>query len=92
MDDALVDAFMAVYNEGRKTNGTFTVCYIFKSLSGFAWNPTTKLWGAEPEVWDALIEVKPKVTLWKTNPFLNYEKMMIFRVDRVGGEEGETIC
>lgn len=30
---------------------------LFKGLSGFAWNPTTKLFEAEPEVWNALIEV-----------------------------------
>ena len=31
---------------------------IFKNgMSGFAWNPSTHLWDAEPEVWDALIQV-----------------------------------
>ena len=34
-------------------------CYdVFKNgLSGFAWSPVTKMWSAEPEVWESLIQV-----------------------------------
>ena len=34
-------------------------CYdVFKNgLSGFAWSPITKMWSAEPEVWESLIQV-----------------------------------
>ena len=37
----------------------FSKCYdLFKNgLSGFAWDPITKRWSAEPEVWQKLIEV-----------------------------------
>ena len=30
---------------------------LFSGLSGFAWNPTTKIFEAEDEVWDMLIKV-----------------------------------
>ncbi|RYR02799.1 hypothetical protein Ahy_B06g081622 [Arachis hypogaea] len=36
----------------------FGVCYdLFHSLSGFSWNPDTKLFTAEPEVWADLIKI-----------------------------------
>ncbi|KAK2640665.1 hypothetical protein Ddye_028460 [Dipteronia dyeriana] len=40
-----------------KTN--FSECYnLFNkgALSGFAWNPVTKIWSDEPEVWENLLE------------------------------------
>ena len=36
----------------------FNTCLdIFKGLSSFSWNPKTKLFDAEPEVWNDLIKV-----------------------------------
>ena len=36
----------------------FGGCYdLFKHGSGFAWSPVTRMFSAEPEVWQALIEV-----------------------------------
>ena len=45
-----------------KTN--FNICHdLFKGLSGFAWNPNTKLFEAEPEVWTTFIEI----SFWYVN-------------------------
>ena len=48
-----------VKNRWKTIKGNFSKCYDFfkNGLSGFAWNPTTKLWSAEPEVWEKLFEV-----------------------------------
>ena len=36
----------------------FNACHdLFRGLSGFAWSPITKMFEAEPEVWNTLIEV-----------------------------------
>ena len=36
----------------------FGICYdLFHSLSGFSWNPITKMFEAEPEVWEELVKV-----------------------------------
>ena len=36
----------------------FNTCLdIFKGLSSFSWNPKTKLFDVEPEVWNDLIKV-----------------------------------
>ncbi|XVF18922.1 hypothetical protein REPUB_Repub11eG0065500 [Reevesia pubescens] len=48
-----------VKNRWKTVKSKFSKCYdLFKQgMSGFSWNPVTKLWGAEPEVWNRLIEV-----------------------------------
>nr|XP_027083790.1 uncharacterized protein LOC113706101 [Coffea arabica] len=35
-------------------------------LSGFSWNPFTKTWCVEPEVWEQLLQEKPEAIMWKT--------------------------
>ncbi|GLT92208.1 hypothetical protein SLE2022_100590 [Rubroshorea leprosula] len=49
----------------------------FKNLSGFSWNPVTKLWSAKPEVWDALIKVNKDAKEWMTKPVLHYDIFVI---------------
>ncbi|GLT99856.1 hypothetical protein SLE2022_172680 [Rubroshorea leprosula] len=57
---------------------------LFKNLSGFSWSPVTKLWSAEPEVWDALIKSM-------TKSVLHYDTFVIlFGNDRAIGEKSET--
>lgn len=45
-------------NRIKTLKSNFNACHdLFKSLSGFAWNPISKLFEAENEVWKTLIEV-----------------------------------
>ncbi|GLT92209.1 hypothetical protein SLE2022_100590 [Rubroshorea leprosula] len=63
----------------------------FKNLSGFSWNPVTKLWSAKPEVWDALIKVNKDAKEWMTKPVLHYDIFVIlFGNDRATSENSET--
>ncbi|QHO48367.1 uncharacterized protein DS421_1g04870 [Arachis hypogaea] len=43
-------------NRLKTLKDQFGVCYDFHNLSGFSWNPETKLFTAEPEVWTDLIK------------------------------------
>ncbi|XP_028768048.1 uncharacterized protein At2g29880-like [Neltuma alba] len=59
--------------------------------SGFAWNSSTQLWEAEDQVWDQLIESKPKAANWRYIPFPNYDKMVtLYGNDRASGEGTHT--
>ncbi|GKV35006.1 hypothetical protein SLEP1_g43328 [Rubroshorea leprosula] len=63
---------------------------LFKNLSGFSWSPITKLWSAEPEVWNALIKVNNNAKEWMTKPVLRYDTFVIlFGNDRVTGEKSK---
>ncbi|GLT26306.1 hypothetical protein SLA2020_013870 [Shorea laevis] len=63
---------------------------LFKTLLGFSWSPITKLWSAEPEVWDALIKVNKDVKEWMTKPMLHYDTFVIlFGNDRATNEKLE---
>jgi Myb/SANT-like DNA-binding domain len=48
-----------IKNRIKYIKKNFAPCFdIFKNgLEGFTWNPATKLWTAEPDNWDRLIEV-----------------------------------
>ena len=48
-----------VKNRIKTIKYNWSDCYdVFKNgLSGFAWSPITKMWSAEPEVWESLIQV-----------------------------------
>ncbi|CAH9077525.1 unnamed protein product [Cuscuta europaea] len=70
----------------------FTKCYdLFKNLSGFAWDPISKRWLAEPEVWKTLVEAHPDAEEWMRKPIANYDKMVIIcGEDRAYGGMSET--
>ncbi|CAL1402175.1 unnamed protein product [Linum trigynum] len=52
-----------------------TVKDLFHNTSGFAWSPVTKMFTAEPEVWERLIEENPSASKWIRTPINNYGKM-----------------
>ncbi|XVF38313.1 hypothetical protein REPUB_Repub20aG0090500 [Reevesia pubescens] len=82
-----------VKNHWKTVKSNFSKCYdLFKQgMSGFSWNPVTKLWGTEPEVWNRLIDAHPHAQEWMTKPIPNYEKMVIlYGNDRTTGEYAET--
>ncbi|GJU13861.1 Myb/SANT-like domain-containing protein [Tanacetum coccineum] len=59
------------------------------SLSGFSWDPTTKLMNAEDEVWEALI--KPEAAKLRTKPIRHYNEMLeLFAKDRATGKGAQT--
>ncbi|XP_022031205.2 uncharacterized protein LOC110932156 [Helianthus annuus] len=61
------------------------------SLSGFSWNPETQLIEAEDEVWQKLIDSKPKAAALKTKKVTNYDEMLqLFAKDRASGAQAET--
>lgn len=65
---------------------------VFKQgLSGFSWDPITCKWGAEPEVWDKLIEEKPIASKLRGKSFPFYDKFVeVYGVDRATGENAQT--
>ncbi|KAL7222024.1 hypothetical protein ACSBR1_023861 [Camellia fascicularis] len=81
-----------VKNRLKTIKEHFAECYdLFKHTSGFAWSPVTRMFTAEPEVWEALIEVKPHAEKWKCTPIGNYEKLVeIYGKDRATGVGAET--
>ncbi|GJV72014.1 Myb/SANT-like domain-containing protein [Tanacetum coccineum] len=61
------------------------------SLSGFSWDPITKLMNAEDEVWEALIKEKPEAAKLRTKPIHHYNEMLeLFAKDRATGEGAVT--
>ncbi|KAL5566274.1 hypothetical protein UlMin_029438 [Ulmus minor] len=70
----------------------FNVCHdLFKSLSGFAWNPISKFFEAEFEVWKALLEAKPHAKKWRSIEINHYDKLYdLFAKDRANGEGAMT--
>ncbi|KAJ1689304.1 hypothetical protein LUZ63_013459 [Rhynchospora breviuscula] len=74
-----------IKNRIKYIKRNFGPCYdIFKNgIEGFSWNPATKLWTAEPENWDRLIEVHPEAVEWMSKPVPHYDKLsLLFRPDR----------
>ncbi|XP_074365694.1 uncharacterized protein LOC141706765 [Apium graveolens] len=73
-------------NRLRTLKENFRECYdLFhnKSSLGFTWNPATKLWTAEEEVWKTFVESKPTAARWMTKPMHNYDALKeLFANDR----------
>ncbi|XP_076914065.1 uncharacterized protein LOC143572927 [Bidens hawaiensis] len=61
------------------------------SLSGFSWNPETQLIEAEDEVWQKLIDSKPKAAALKKKKVTNYHEMLeLFSKDRASSAQAQT--
>ncbi|KAK1395611.1 hypothetical protein POM88_005474 [Heracleum sosnowskyi] len=73
-------------NRLRTLKENFRECYdLFnnKSSLGFTWNPVTKLWTAEVEVWKTFLESHPAAARWMTKPIHNYDALKeLFANDR----------
>ncbi|QHN83866.1 L10-interacting MYB domain-containing protein [Arachis hypogaea] len=70
----------------------FGVCYDnFHGLSGFSWNPITKMFEAEAEVWEELIKAKPEVKKWMRTPIKHYDKLFeIYGTDKATEKHAES--
>ncbi|KAK2650772.1 hypothetical protein Ddye_018261 [Dipteronia dyeriana] len=83
-----------VKNRMKSLKTNFSECYdLFNkgALSGFAWNSVTKIWSAEPEVWENLLEANPSAKKWRHTPIGNYEKLVdLFAKDRATCAGAET--
>ncbi|KAL5578745.1 hypothetical protein UlMin_011187 [Ulmus minor] len=75
-------------NHIKTLKNHFNTCHgLFKGLSGFVWSSTTKMFEAEPEVWNALFEAKPHAKKWRYTEIQNYDKLSdLFAKDRATGE------
>ncbi|GKC33317.1 Myb/SANT-like domain-containing protein [Tanacetum coccineum] len=61
------------------------------SLSGFSWNPITKLLEAEDDVWEKLIEAKPDAEKWRTKLINHHNEMLdLFGKDRATCDAART--
>ncbi|XP_058746582.1 uncharacterized protein At2g29880-like [Vicia villosa] len=64
---------------------------LFGSLSGFAWNPISRRFEAEDEVWQDLIREKPHAAKWKTMQIRHYDVLKeLFGLDRAVGKKSST--
>ncbi|KAJ1411888.1 Myb/SANT-like domain [Sesbania bispinosa] len=64
---------------------------LFNSLSGFAWNPITRRFEAEDEVWADFIRDKPQATKWRTMQIRHYDLLKgLFGADRAGGQRAKS--
>ncbi|ESW26366.1 hypothetical protein PHAVU_003G113600 [Phaseolus vulgaris] len=65
---------------------------LFSSLTGFAWNQSSKKFEADDEVWDSLIQAKPFADKWCVNSIRNYDLMEEpWSNDRATGNGGRTL-
>ncbi|XP_057739769.1 uncharacterized protein LOC130956812 [Arachis stenosperma] len=56
---------------------------LFHHLSGFAWNPVTRKFEAEEEVWQDFIKEKPHAEKWKKIQIKHYDTLKeLFGADR----------
>ncbi|XP_076954019.1 two-component response regulator-like APRR1 [Bidens hawaiensis] len=61
------------------------------SMSSFSWDLSTKLLGAEEEVWEKLIKESPRAAKWRDKPILHYHEMLeLFAKERATGARAET--
>ncbi|CAL0309379.1 unnamed protein product [Lupinus luteus] len=64
---------------------------LFNNLSGFAWNPMTKRFEAEDEVWEGFIKDKPQAIKWRTMQIKHYDTLKeLFGADRATRKRAST--
>ncbi|XP_020996596.1 uncharacterized protein LOC107485773 [Arachis duranensis] len=64
---------------------------LFHHLSGFAWNPVTRKFEAEEEVWQDFIKEKPQAEKWKKMQIKHYDTLKeLFGADRATGKGAAT--
>ncbi|XP_058006861.1 uncharacterized protein LOC131182189 [Hevea brasiliensis] len=81
-----------IKNRMKTLKRTFAECKdLFHGLSGFAWNPVTKLFEATFDVWEQLIQEKPEARKWMQTPINNYDKLYeLYGNQRATGEYAES--
>ncbi|XP_072055928.1 L10-interacting MYB domain-containing protein-like [Arachis hypogaea] len=81
-----------IKNRMKTLKDHFAEAYdLFHHLSGFAWNPVTRKFEAEEEVWQDFIKEKPQAEKWKKMQIKHYDTLKeLFGVDRATGKGAAT--
>ncbi|MED6145050.1 hypothetical protein PIB30_021407 [Stylosanthes scabra] len=76
----------------KTLNDHFFEAYdLFHNLSGFAWNPVTRKFEAEEEVWQDFVWEKPHADKWKRMQIKHYDTLKeLFGVDKATGKRATT--
>ncbi|XLU95144.1 hypothetical protein S245_009496 [Arachis hypogaea] len=81
-----------IKNRMKTLKDHFAEAYdLFHHLSGFAWNPVTRKFEAEEEVWQDFIKEKPQAEKWKKMQIKHYNTLKeLFGADRATGKGAAT--
>ncbi|WJX20366.1 hypothetical protein P8452_09929 [Trifolium repens] len=76
-----------IKNRMKTLKNHFAEAYdLFHSLSGFSWNPITRKFDAEDDVWEELIKGKPHAARWRKMQIKHYDILTeLFATDRARG-------
>ncbi|GAA0160893.1 hypothetical protein LIER_43545 [Lithospermum erythrorhizon] len=99
LDSLLYQASIGQRNGGTFSSSAYT--YVMNELrskfpettwntekfNGWGFNPVTKMWDLEDEVWDEIIKANPNVAKWKDKPIPFYDKLEeLYGKDRAMGD------
>ncbi|XLS75836.1 hypothetical protein HN51_032701 [Arachis hypogaea] len=81
-----------IKNRMKTLKNHFAEAYdLFHHLSGFAWNPVTRKFEAEEEVWQDFIKEKPQAEKWRKIQIKHYDILKeLFGADRATGKGAAT--
>ncbi|WJX10733.1 hypothetical protein P8452_01419 [Trifolium repens] len=81
-----------IKNRMKTLKNHFAEAYdLFHSLSGFSWNPITRKFDAEDDVWEELIKGKPHAARWRKMQIKHYDILTeLFATDRARGNDAKT--
>ncbi|KAK2453910.1 hypothetical protein QL285_001531 [Trifolium repens] len=81
-----------IKNRMKTLKNHFAEAYdLFHSLSGFSWNPITRKFDAEDDVWEELIKGKPHTARWRKMQIKHYDILTeLFATDRARGNDAKT--